>query len=123
MAILDSVIKRWERVKDRLLYPVSKRVAPSPTTLLIEGQSGTGKELAARAMHEFSSRTGAFVPINCGSISPELLESELFGHMKGAFTGAHQSRQGLFNYANGGDIIIKLDHPENNDATGDDNKE
>ena len=85
---------------------VIKRIAPSPTTLLIEGQSGTGKELAARAMHELSGRTGAFVPINCGSISPELLESELFGHVKGAFTGAHQARQGLFTYANSGTLFL-----------------
>ena len=85
---------------------VIKRVAPMPSTVLIEGESGTGKELAARAMHGYSGRSGSFVPINCGAISGELLESELFGHAKGAFTGAHQSREGLFTYANGGTLFL-----------------
>lgn len=101
---MDGMIGTSDAIKD--VCSVIKRVAPSPTTLLIEGQSGTGKELAAHALHEFSARKGAFVPINCGSISPELLESELFGHVKGAFTGAYQSRQGLFNYANGGTLFL-----------------
>lgn len=101
---LDGMIGNSEAIKD--VCSIIKRVAPSPSTLLIEGESGTGKELAARAMHEFSGRSGAFVPINCGSISPELLESELFGHVKGAFTGAHQARQGLFTYANGGTLFL-----------------
>jgi len=101
---MDGMVGSSEAIKE--VCSIIKRVAPSPTTLLIEGQSGTGKELAARAMHEFSGRTGAFVPINCGSISHELLESELFGHVKGAFTGAHQARQGLFNYANGGTLFL-----------------
>lgn len=85
---------------------VIKRVAPMPSTVLIEGESGTGKELAARAIHEFSGRNGSFVPINCGAMSAELLESELFGHVKGAFTGAHQTREGLFTYANGGTLFL-----------------
>ena len=101
---MDGMIGTSDSIKD--VCSIIKRVAPSPTTLLIEGQSGTGKELAARALHEFSARKGAFVPINCGSISPELLESELFGHVKGAFTGAHQARQGLFNYASGGTLFL-----------------
>lgn len=101
---MDGMIGASDAIKD--VCRIIKRVAPSPTTLLIEGDSGTGKELAARALHEFSTRKGAFVPINCGSISPELLESELFGHVKGAFTGAHQSRQGLFNYASGGTLFL-----------------
>lgn len=101
---MDGMIGASDAMKD--VCSIIKRVAPSPTTLLIEGESGTGKELAARALHELSTRKGAFVPINCGSISPELLESELFGHVKGAFTGAHQSRQGLFNYASGGTIFL-----------------
>lgn len=83
-----------------------KRIAPLPSTVLIEGESGTGKELAARAMHEFSLRSGSFVPINCGAMSAELLESELFGHVKGAFTGAHHAREGLFTYANGGTLFL-----------------
>jgi len=101
---MDGMVGTSDAIKE--VCSIIKRIAPSPSTLLIEGESGTGKELAARAMHEFSGRTGAFVPINCGSISPELLESELFGHVKGAFTGAHQSRQGLFNYANGGTLFL-----------------
>ena len=88
------------------LYQVIERVAPMPSTVLIEGESGTGKELAARSIHELSGRDGVFVPVNCGAISDELLESELFGHVKGAFTGAHQAREGLFSYANGGTIFL-----------------
>ena len=85
---------------------VIKRIAPMPTTVLIEGESGTGKELAARAIHAWSGRSGSFVPINCGAMSAELLESELFGHVKGAFTGAHQGREGLFNYASNGTLFL-----------------
>ncbi len=85
---------------------VIKRVAPMPSTVLIEGDSGTGKELAARAIHEWSGRSGSFVPVNCGAMSAELLESELFGHVKGAFTGARQAREGLFTYANGGTLFL-----------------
>ena len=85
---------------------VLHQVAPMPTTVLIEGESGTGKELAARALHRWSKRSGSFVPINCGTISPELMESELFGHTKGAFTGAQQSREGLFTYADSGTLFL-----------------
>jgi len=85
---------------------VIKRVAPMPSTVLIEGESGTGKELAARALHRWSGRAGAFVPVNCGSMNGELLESELFGHVKGAFTGASQAREGLFSYADGGTLFL-----------------
>lgn len=85
---------------------VIKRVAPMSSTVLISGETGTGKELAGRAIHNWSGRSGSFVPINCGAISAELLESELFGHSRGAFTGAHQSRDGLFTYANGGTLFL-----------------
>jgi DNA-binding NtrC family response regulator len=101
---MDGMVGNSEAIKE--VCSIIKRVAPTPTTLLIDGESGTGKEIAARALHELSVRTGAFVPINCGSISSELLESELFGHVKGAFTGAHQSRQGLFSYAGGGTLFL-----------------
>jgi len=74
--------------------------------VLVEGETGTGKELVARAIHKQSGRKGAFVAVNCGSISSELLESELFGHTRGAFTGAHAAREGLFNYANNGTIFL-----------------
>ena len=82
------------------------QVAPMPSTVLIKGESGTGKELAARAIHDRSGRRGEFVPINCGAVSAELLESELFGHVKGAFTGAHQAREGLFGHAHGGTLFL-----------------
>jgi DNA-binding NtrC family response regulator len=85
---------------------IIKRVAPMPSTVLIEGESGTGKELAARAVHHWSHRSGSFVPINCGAMSVELLESELFGHARGAFTGASQAREGLFSYANSGTLFL-----------------
>ncbi len=85
---------------------VIKRVAPMPSTVLIQGESGTGKELAARAIHRFSGRSGSFVPINCGAVHEELLESELFGHAKGAFTGAVKAREGLFSYADGGTLFL-----------------
>lgn len=90
----------------RNLCQVIKRVAPMPSTVLIEGESGTGKELAARAIHQWSGRPGSFVPVNCGAITAELLESELFGHIRGAFTGAHQAREGLFSYANEGTLFL-----------------
>ena len=85
---------------------VIKRVAPMSSTVLISGETGTGKELAGRAIHLWSGRSGSFVPINCGAMSAELLESELFGHARGAFTGAHQNREGLFMYANGGTLFL-----------------
>lgn len=100
----DIVVTYCEMVKP--VCAVIKRVGPTPATVLVLGESGTGKEVAARALHAFSGRTGSFVPINCGAISPELLESELFGHAKGAFTGAHQAREGLFTYANGGTLFL-----------------
>jgi len=90
----------------KALCDLIKRVAPMPSTVLIEGESGTGKELAAHAIHELSGRNGSFVPINCGAMTPELLESELFGHVKGAFTGANQAREGLFTYADGGTLFL-----------------
>lgn len=85
---------------------VIKQIAPMPTTVLIEGESGTGKELAARALHRWSERKGSFVPVNCGAISEELMESEFFGHTKGAFTGAQNTREGLFTYANNGTLFL-----------------
>ena len=84
-----------------------KRIAPMPSTVLLQGESGTGKELAARALHRMSPRAEAsFVPLNCAAISSELIESELFGHVKGAFTGATSGREGLFYYARGGTLFL-----------------
>lgn len=85
---------------------VIKQVAPMPSTVMIGGESGTGKELAARALHRWSERKGSFVPVNCGAISEELMESEFFGHTKGAFTGAQSTREGLFTYANNGTLFL-----------------
>ena len=84
-----------------------KQVAPSSANVLIEGESGTGKELAAHAIHNLSRRNKArFFAVHCAALSPTLLESELFGHEKGAFTGAHQRRAGRFEEANGGTIFL-----------------
>ncbi|MCW5642636.1 MAG: sigma-54-dependent Fis family transcriptional regulator [Rhodoferax sp.] len=83
------------------------RIAAVNSTVLIHGESGTGKELAARALHDLSPRAhGPFVPVNCAAISPELMEVELFGHAKGAFTGATKARDGLFYYAQGGSLFL-----------------
>ncbi len=86
---------------------VIKRIAPMPTTVLLQGESGTGKEVAARALHRMSPRAdGPFVPLNCAAVSAELMESELFGHVKGAYTGATAPRDGLFYYAHGGTLFL-----------------
>jgi transcriptional regulator with PAS, ATPase and Fis domain len=84
-----------------------RKVAPTEATVLIMGESGTGKELVARAVHACSPRGDRpFIPVNCGAIPGELLESEMFGHERGAFTGAIGSRQGMFQLANGGTIFL-----------------
>ncbi|MDR3568921.1 MAG: sigma-54 dependent transcriptional regulator [Syntrophobacteraceae bacterium] len=89
------------------LYGVIKRVAKTDSTILITGESGTGKELIANAIHYQSPRCDMpFVPINCGAIPEELLESELFGHEKGAFTGAFKERRGRFELANKGTVFL-----------------
>ncbi|MDQ6654531.1 MAG: sigma-54 dependent transcriptional regulator, partial [Verrucomicrobiota bacterium] len=84
-----------------------RQVAPSSANVLIDGESGTGKELAAHAIHNLSRRNKAkFVTVHCAALSPTLLESELFGHERGAFTGAHERRIGRFEQANGGSIFL-----------------
>jgi two-component system response regulator HydG len=84
-----------------------RRAAPLDITVLVQGESGTGKELIARAIHEASPRrNGRFVPVNCGALPAELVESELFGHAKGAFTGAQGPKRGLFEEATGGTIFL-----------------
>src|SRR5260221_75947 len=79
---------------------------PSPRLRLVLDESGTGKELAARALHALGGRRGQFVPLNCGAIPAELVESELFGHERGAFTGAVARRHGLFEEADGGTLFL-----------------
>src|SRR5687767_10946591 len=89
------------------IFDVVRQVAPSQTTVLITGESGTGKELIARAIHQLSSRARApMVIVHCAALAPSLLESELFGHEKGAFTGAHERRIGRIEQAQGGTLFL-----------------
>ena len=91
----------------RRLFALIEKIAPTDSTILITGESGTGKELVARAIHTRSLRSKHdFVPVNCGAIPETLIESELFGHVRGAFTGAIADRQGLFRQAHGGTIFL-----------------
>ncbi|MBC8259261.1 MAG: sigma-54-dependent Fis family transcriptional regulator [SAR324 cluster bacterium] len=101
---LGGLIGKCEIMKG--MCDVICQIAPTPSTVLLEGESGTGKEIVAQTIHSLSGRSGPFVPVHCASISPQLLESELFGHTKGAFTGAHQAREGLFNHASGGTLFL-----------------
>lgn len=88
------------------VFSVIEKVARTRSTVLILGESGTGKELIARALHRLSGRSGKLVPVNCGAIPEEILESELFGHEKGAFTGAVATRIGRFQLADSGTIFL-----------------
>jgi two-component system response regulator HydG len=89
------------------IYKTASRVAPTDATVLIEGETGTGKELVARMIHRFSARANQpFVPVDCASIAPTLLESELFGTLKGAYTGADRDRMGVFESANHGTVLL-----------------
>jgi DNA-binding NtrC family response regulator len=93
--------------KMQQVFKLIDQVAPTNTTVLVTGESGTGKELVARAIHSKSNRRQrAFVVVNCAALSEHLLESELFGHVKGAFTGAHNDRQGRFELADGGTLFL-----------------
>ncbi|MCA9070196.1 MAG: sigma 54-interacting transcriptional regulator, partial [Planctomycetaceae bacterium] len=85
----------------------AKKVASSESSVLLRGESGTGKEVLARVLHKNSPRANKpMIRVHCASLSPSLLESELFGHVKGAFTGAHQDREGRFEAAHGGTLFL-----------------
>src|SRR5829696_8732010 len=101
----DAIIGRSEKMEE--IFRLVDRVAPARSTVLITGESGTGKELLAKAIHEASPRTSnPFVVVNCSNIPSDLLESELFGHTKGAFTGAIAAKKGLFEVADTGSIFL-----------------
>ena len=101
----DAIIGRSDKMEN--IFRLIERVAPARSTVLITGESGTGKELAAKSIHESSPRAEMpFVVVNCSNIPSDLLESELFGHTKGAFTGAVSAKKGLFEVADGGSIFL-----------------
>jgi two-component system, NtrC family, response regulator PilR len=102
---LDNIIGQSPNM--RAIFELIQTIAPQTSRILITGESGTGKELVARAIHENSQRAQApFITINCGAFPETLLESELFGYMKGSFTGANENRQGLFQAAHGGTLFM-----------------
>ncbi|HXF05722.1 MAG TPA: sigma-54 dependent transcriptional regulator, partial [Blastocatellia bacterium] len=103
---LDQIVARSHKM--RKVLDLVAQIAPTRSTVLIQGESGTGKELIARAIHFLSPRAerGQFVAVNCSNVSPELLESDLFGHVKGAFTGAIAAKKGRFEVADGGSIFL-----------------
>jgi len=109
--VTEQQLQRYEMIgrsapMQRLFHEIEK-VSPTKASVLITGESGTGKELIARAIHQLSPRTdGPFVKVNCAAIPRELIESELFGHERGAFTGAQQKRRGLFEQAHGGTLFL-----------------
>ncbi len=114
-ALLEKKLEQMEKFGELIgnsprmqtVYRLAMGVAPTASTVLILGESGTGKELTARAIHQHSSRVGQpFVPVNCSAIPVELVESELFGHVRGAFTGATATREGLFETANRGTLFL-----------------
>lgn len=105
MATKKPILGKSKSVKE--LLKLIERVAPTDTSILVTGESGTGKELVARQIHELSTRKNeAFVAVNCGAIPENLIESELFGHKKGSFTGAVSEKVGLFEAADGGTLFL-----------------
>jgi DNA-binding NtrC family response regulator len=103
--VLGNLVARSAKMQE--VFSLIRQVAPTSATVLVTGESGTGKELAARAIHQFSSRaSGPFVAVNCAAMPETLMESELFGHEKGAFTGAVERRRGCFELADGGTLLL-----------------
>ena len=104
-APLTDIVGQSQAMQE--VYGLVKKVAPTQATVLIIGETGTGKELIARAVHLLSKRNdGPYVRVNCGALNESLLESELFGHIKGAFTGAVENKTGRFEAAHGGTIFL-----------------
>jgi DNA-binding NtrC family response regulator len=102
---LENIVGESPAMKE--IFEIVQQVAPTRTTILITGESGTGKELVAKAIHQLSPRSKLpFVTVHCAALAPTLLESELFGHEKGAFTGAHERRVGRFEQAQGGTLFL-----------------
>jgi DNA-binding NtrC family response regulator len=100
----EGMISRSQKMRD--LFEICVRTAATDATVLILGETGTGKELLARAFHRRSQRAGRLVTINCSAVPENLIDSELFGHVRGAFTGAQQEKEGLFRYADGGTLFL-----------------
>jgi transcriptional regulator with PAS, ATPase and Fis domain len=104
---MDNLLVKGSHPVVEKILSICRRVATTDSTVLVMGESGTGKELIARFIHSNSKRaSNPFIAVNCGAIPPDLLESEMFGHERGAFTGAVGSRMGLFQLANGGTIFL-----------------
>jgi two-component system response regulator AtoC len=102
---LDNIVGESPAMKE--VFDIVRQVAPARTTVLLLGESGTGKELIAKALHQLSPRAqGPMITVHCAALSPTLLESELFGHEKGSFTGAHERRIGRFEQAQGGTLFL-----------------
>lgn len=101
---LGNIVGKSEAM--RQVYNLILKAAESDTNVIIYGETGTGKDVVARAIHEYSGRTGAYIPVNCGAIPEQLLESEFFGHMKGAFSGAHANKEGYIAAAHNGTLFL-----------------
>ena len=101
---LGSIVGKSEPM--RRVYSQILKAAETDSNVIIYGETGCGKDLAAKSIHEYSGRKGRYVPVNCGAIPEQLLESEFFGHVKGAFSGAHANKEGYIGAANGGTLFL-----------------
>lgn len=101
---LDNIVAKSAQMRE--IMNMVSQIAKTRSTIMISGESGTGKEVIARAIHKLSERPGAFVPVNCAALPANLLESELFGHEKGSFTGAIEQKKGRFELADGGTLFL-----------------